>query len=72
MASSTYIADTLRRPTGRTFTDRLRGGDAIAYAMTLASAAFILVIVALIVWELWTNSTDRESIRVELPGDVGF
>ncbi len=56
MASQTYIADTLRRPSGRTFIDRLRGGDEISYFITLASAALILVIVALIVIELWTNS----------------
>ena len=56
MASSTYIADTLHRPTGRTFVDRLRAGDGIAYTITLASAVFVLVIVALIVWELWANS----------------
>ncbi len=56
MASSTYIADTLRRPNGRTFVDRLRGGDEIAYAITLASAAGILLVVALIVAELWLRS----------------
>ncbi len=36
--------------------DRLRGGDDLAYAITLASAAAILVIVALIVGELWARS----------------
>ena len=56
MASSTYIADSLRRPAGRTFLDRLRGGDDLAYAITLASAAAVLVIVALIVGELWARS----------------
>ena len=56
MASHTYIADTLRRPSGRTFVDRLRGGDEMSYFVTLASAALILVIVALIVIELWTHS----------------
>lgn len=56
MASSTYIADTLRRPTGRTFLDRLRGGDDISYLITLAAAASILLIVAIIVGELWSHS----------------
>ena len=56
MASSTYIADTLRRPAGRTFLDRLRGGDEVAYVVTLASTASILVVVGLIVAELWLNS----------------
>jgi phosphate transport system permease protein len=56
MASSTYIADTLRRRTDRTFINRLRGGDEIAYSVTLACAAGILVIVAIIVGELWVRS----------------
>ncbi|MBV8865158.1 MAG: phosphate ABC transporter permease subunit PstC [Acidobacteriaceae bacterium] len=56
MASSSYIADALRRPTGRTFLDRVRGGDEIAYSVTLVCAALILVVVALIVDELWTHS----------------
>ena len=56
MASTTYIADALRRPGSRTFLDRLRGGDEIAYSITLASATLVLVLVALIVIELWTHS----------------
>lgn len=56
MASHTYIAETLRRPSGRTFVDRLRGGDEMSYFVTLASAALILVIVGVIVVELWTHS----------------
>jgi phosphate transport system permease protein len=56
MASSTYIADALRRPTGRTFVDRVRGGDEIAYAITLGSAAAVLLVVVLIVAELWLRS----------------
>ncbi len=56
MAGTTYIADALRRPNERTFWDRLRGGDAIAYSITLASATLVLLLVALIVLELWTHS----------------
>ncbi len=36
--------------------NRLRGGDEIAYFITLGSAATILILVALIVGELWANS----------------
>jgi phosphate transport system permease protein len=56
MASSTYISDTLRKQSRETFFDRLRGGDEIAYGITLAAAATILLIVALIVFELWVRS----------------
>jgi phosphate transport system permease protein len=56
MASTTYI-DALHGRKSRTFVDRLRRGDEVAYLITFASAVLILVIVALIVIELWTNST---------------
>ncbi len=57
MATSTsYIAETLNRRTSRGFFARLRGGDEIAYAVTLACAVSILLIVGLIVFELWHNS----------------
>jgi phosphate transport system permease protein len=56
MASSTYIADTLRRRAGRTFWNRLQGGDEVAYVITLACAAVVLMVVAIIVAELWTHS----------------
>lgn len=56
MASSTYIADRLRRPRSQTFLQRLRGGDEVAYAITLASASAILVLVAFIVGSLWMRS----------------
>lgn len=56
MASSTYIGSIPPRPSVRSFYDRLRGGDDIAYLITLASAVAILLVVALIVVELWTHS----------------
>ena len=40
----------------RTFVERLRGGDEVAYLTTLACAVAILVVVGLIVVELWMNS----------------
>lgn len=56
MASSSYIAETLRRPAGNTFFDRLRGGDSISYALTLASSVAVLLLVVLIAVELWSRS----------------
>jgi len=40
----------------RSFMERLRGGDEVAYLTTLACAVAILLIVGLIVVELWMNS----------------
>ncbi|HLH04524.1 MAG TPA: phosphate ABC transporter permease subunit PstC [Bryobacteraceae bacterium] len=57
MASTTHIADVLRRRNNRSFFERLAGGDEIAYSITLIAAVAILAIVALIVLELWTHST---------------
>lgn len=56
MATGTYIAETLKLRTSRGFFARLRGGDEIAYAVTVACAVSILLIVGLIVFELWANS----------------
>lgn len=56
MASSTYIADILRRAPAKTWLGRLKGGDEIAYLVTLASTVSVLVIVGLIVAELWSHS----------------
>ncbi|MCU1294181.1 MAG: phosphate transporter permease subunit PstC [Bryobacterales bacterium] len=56
MASSTYIANIPRRSGVRVLYDRLRGGDEIAYLVTLACAVATLLIVALLVGELWINS----------------
>ena len=56
MASSTYVGGIPPRSAARGFYDRLRGGDEIAYLVTLASAVVILGVVFLIVVELWTRS----------------
>jgi len=45
-----------RRPAAGGFYKRLRGGDEIAYLVTLICATTILLIVALLVVELWSNS----------------
>jgi len=55
MASSTYVPSA-SRPTASSFYKRLRGGDEVAYLLTLACAVTILIIVGLIVVELWANS----------------
>ncbi len=56
MASSSYIAETLRRPAGRSFLSRLRGGDSISYALTFASSVAVLLLVVVIAGELWSKS----------------
>jgi len=56
MASSTTIAEKIHTRSRHNFLDRLRGGDEIAYFITLVAAAAILLIVALIVGELWLRS----------------
>jgi phosphate transport system permease protein len=40
-----------------TFFSRLKGGDQVAYLITLLFAAFVLLIAVLIVWVLWQEST---------------
>lgn len=55
MASSTYAPST-PRSANSSFYKRLRGGDEVAYLLTLACAIAILIIVGLIVIELWANS----------------
>ena len=56
MASSAYTADVSPRGGIRVLYDRLRGGDELAYLITLACAVLILVIVGLLVAVLWINS----------------
>ena len=56
MATSFQIESPRVLRANRTFVERLRGGDEVAYLITLASAITILVIVGLIVFELWANS----------------
>ncbi|HZS56148.1 MAG TPA: phosphate ABC transporter permease subunit PstC [Bryobacteraceae bacterium] len=56
MATSAYFESGNVPRVRSGFIDRLRGGDEIAYLLTLASSIAILVIVGLIVFELWINS----------------
>ena len=56
MATTTNIAEILRRRNQRSFLERLSGGDEIAYSITLFTAVLILAFVGLIVLELWTHS----------------
>ncbi len=55
MATSTALTNE-SRPAVHSFFKRVRGGDEVAYLITLASAVAILLIVGLIVIELWSNS----------------
>lgn len=55
MATSTYLSGN-SRPAVQSFFKRVRGGDEVAYLVTLASAVAILLVVGLIVLQLWTNS----------------
>lgn len=58
MAASTYIGNVPPRHSNgaRVFYDRLRGGDEIAYVVTLLCAVGILLLVASLIVELWIHS----------------
>jgi phosphate transport system permease protein len=61
MAATIYASKAPRRAVAGSFYKRLRGGDEVAYFVTLICATTILLIVALLVIELWSNS--RPTIR---------
>ena len=52
MATPTAIAGIQRKPVS----GRLRGGDEVAWAVTLLFAILILAVTALLIFQLWTNS----------------
>lgn len=55
--SSTAAAQPHSKQTGLTgLSHRLRGGDEIAWLITLLFATSVLVVTSLLVWELWTGS----------------
>jgi len=56
MATTTYVPNAPRRPLAGSVYKRLRGGDEVAYLVTLACAVAILLVVGLLVYELWINS----------------
>src|SRR5690348_12209240 len=45
------------RPRSKTIYDRLRGGDELAYAITLLFAASVLIVTVLLAYELWVHSS---------------
>ena len=56
MASSAYTADVSPRSGARVLYDRLRGGDEVAYLITLTCSLVVLLVVVLLVAELWITS----------------
>ena len=56
MATSALISELPPKSRGRVFYDRLRGGDEVAYLLTLLAAIATISIVAFLVFELWINS----------------
>jgi phosphate transport system permease protein len=57
MAASTSILDSAPRSGVRGFLRRVRAGEELAYLITLAAATSVILLVGLLVWELWSNST---------------
>jgi phosphate transport system permease protein len=57
MAASTSITDDAPPSGVRHFVDRIRKGEQVTYLVTLAAATTVIIIVALLVHQLWTNST---------------
>lgn len=62
-ASSTSAIDARPAPSGRaqSFMKRLRAGDEIAYLLTFISAASVVAITAVLVWELYVNSAQSRA-----------
>jgi phosphate transport system permease protein len=60
-ASSTTVANAPPSRPVRSYLQRLRGGDEIAYVVTFMASATILLITALLVYELFINSGESRS-----------
>jgi phosphate transport system permease protein len=56
-ASSTTITSAGPARPARSFVQRLRGGDEVAYLITFAAAASVLLVTGLLVFELYINSS---------------
>jgi phosphate transport system permease protein len=56
-ASSTTMSSAGPARPARSFVQRLRGGDEVAYLITFAAAASILLVTGLLVFELYINSS---------------
>lgn len=57
MAASTTLAHDAPPAGVRRFFKRLRAGEEISYLVTLAAATTVIVLVVLLVYQLWINST---------------
>lgn len=58
MAASTSLLTNEPQPSRvRGFIRRLRAGDELAYVITLSAATLVILIVCLLVYQLWINST---------------
>ena len=55
-ATSTTVPSAPSAPSAPTYWQRLRGGDEVAYLITFIAAAAILLVTALLVYELYLNS----------------
>jgi phosphate transport system permease protein len=62
-ASSTSTLDARPAPSGRaqSLIKRLRAGDEIAYLLTFVAAASVVLITAMLVWELYKNSAQSRA-----------
>jgi phosphate transport system permease protein len=60
-ASSTVVSGAGPSRPARSFVKRLRSGDEVAYLITFAAAATILLVTALLVFELYRNSAESRS-----------
>jgi phosphate transport system permease protein len=62
-ASSTPVIDARPAQPGRaqSFVKRLRAGDEIAYLVTFVAAASVVIITAMLVWELYQNSAQSRA-----------
>ena len=60
-APSTTVASAGPARPARTYWERLRGGDEIAYLITFIAAAMVLLVTALLVYELYINSAVSRS-----------
>jgi phosphate transport system permease protein len=58
MASQATTQVHVRPTSTQRFIRRLRGGDEVAYTITVTCAASILLVTCLLVYQLWTNSAD--------------
>jgi phosphate transport system permease protein len=57
MAASTPVLEGTPQSRARSFAYGLKAGDELAYVLTLAAASAVILIVALLVYQLWINST---------------